>query len=184
VSHWSSDPYPTASVKPVTRSADEYLRRIAEAVERIADTIAGPPSPLAVDPTQDFPIVALNDHWRPEVAVVGPYIAQAHGQFYSAICTYCPASKDQAADPADPSTCLEYESSSLDLDDFRVALGRHIGHHERQEDPAAPLPIWTWSNRACPRCAAPAGDPCRTASGRTSPAVHSGRWQDHSGEYW
>jgi hypothetical protein len=184
VSHWSRDPYPTAPVEPGTGPADEYLRRIAEAVERIADVIAGPLPPAPADSTPEFPIVAMTDRWHPEATVVGPYIAQSRGQFYSAICTYCPASKDLAADPADPSTCLEYEGSSLDLYDFRVALGRHVAHHERQDDPATALPIWTWSDRACPRFAAPAGEPCRTSSGRTSPAVHSGRWQNHSDEYW
>jgi hypothetical protein len=164
-------------------SADDYLRRIAEAVERIADAVAGPPAAPASAPSPTYPVIDWDDHYQPSVPVAEPHIACSAGRLYYAVCVYCPSGRGQTADPAEPSTWLDYAESSFDLDEQRHALARHLSHHERQADPTMPLPIWTWSDRPCPRCQAPAEQRSRTRSGRTS-AVHAERWQDHSTDYW
>ncbi|WP_438268510.1 zinc finger domain-containing protein [Micromonospora peucetia] len=130
-----------------------------------------------------YPIVDCDDP-SAEVTVAEPHIQRSDGRLYIALCTYCPDRPGQVADPREPATWLEYGESSYDLDEQRGALTRHLTHHQKQADPTAALPIWTWSDHACPRCDAPPEHKCRTRSGRPSTAVHAERWHDHSGEYW
>jgi hypothetical protein len=162
---------------------DEYLRRIAEAVERIADAVAGPVTRQAPEALPTYPIVDC-DGPSPETGVAEPHIQRSAGRLYYAVCTYCPNGPGQAADPREPSTWLEYSESSYDLDEQRAALARHLTHHGKQADPTTALLIWTWSDHLCPRCHAPADHRCRTNSGRPSTAPHAERWQDHSDQYW
>jgi hypothetical protein len=129
-------------------SHDDYVRRIADAVERIADAIAGPVVVTAAEPSPIYPIVDWDIH--DASAPAEPHIVRSAGSFYYAVCTYCPAHRARAADPREPSTCLEYADSSESLDDIRAALTRHLGHHQQQNNPVAALPIWTWADRSCP----------------------------------
>jgi hypothetical protein len=162
---------------------EDYLRRIAEAVERIADAVAGPLKRDDADPLPTFPIIDWDDT-EPRMDVVEPHIGRSSGSFYYAVCPRCPERPGKPADPAKPSTWLEYGESSFDVDEQFAALARHLAHHEERADPAAALPIWIWSDQPCPRCHAPAEQECRTTSGRPSTAVHSARWRDHSTDYW
>ena len=162
---------------------EDYLRRIAEAVERIADAVAGPVVRDDADPLPSFPVIDW-DGTEAWTDVVEPHIGRSAGSLYYAVCPRCPEAHGKPADPTEPSTWLEHSESSYDLDEQRAALARHLAHHERLADPAAALPIWIWSDQACPRCHAPAEQECRTASGRPSTAVHSSRWRDHSSDYW
>ena len=162
---------------------EDYLRRIAEAVERIADAVTGPLPGDDADPLPTFSVIDWDDT-APRMDVAGPHIRRSAGRLYYAVCPRCPEAHGKPADPAEPSTWLEYVESSYDIDEQFAALARHLAHHEVRADPAAALPIWTWSDQPCPRCHAPAGQECRTASGRPSTAVHAARWRDHSTDYW
>lgn len=162
---------------------EDYLRRIAEAVERIADAVAGPLTGDDADPLPTFPVIDWDD-MEPRMDVVEPHVGRSSGRLYYAVCPRCPEARGKPADPAEPSTWLEHGESSYDLDEQFAALARHLAHHEKLADPAAALPIWTWSDHPCPRCHAAAEQECRTASGRPSTAVHSARWRDHSPDYW
>ncbi|WP_443607140.1 zinc finger domain-containing protein [Actinoplanes flavus] len=163
---------------------EEHLRRIAEALERIADAVAGPVARTEADPLPSYPVIAEDGTDPTWAGRSEPHIACWDGSLYLAVCTRCPAKPGQVVDPSDSSTCLEYADSSYDLDEQRAALTRHLGHHLKLEDPTAALPIWTWSDQPCSRCHAPIGQKCRTAAGRPSTAVHAARWQDHSPQYW
>jgi hypothetical protein len=104
------------------------LRRIADALERLADAIAGPAA-QAPDPYPQYPVVTLDKDYRPAEVPSTPHIVMsAHGNILSAVCIYCPAGPDIVADAADPDTCLAYEDG-LVLDDYRAALTKHLAHH-------------------------------------------------------
>ncbi|MEO3781164.1 hypothetical protein ABGB16_31085 [Micromonospora sp. B11E3] len=176
-------PYSALHMTDDLGQGNEYLRRIAEAVERIADKVAGPAAVQEPNALPTYPIIDSDDA-HPESERPEPHIQRWANQLYYAVCTYCPADPGQVADPCDRSTWLEYEESSYDLDEQRAALTRHLAHHRKQADPTAALPIWTWSDHGCPRCQAPSEHKCRTRSGRPSTAVHAARRQDRSREYW
>jgi hypothetical protein len=176
-------PYPTHHRPDDPGPSVEYLRRIAEAVERIADAVTGPVPDPEPDTLPTYPIIDC-DGPDPEMVVGEPHVQRSAGKLYYAVCTYCPAGPGRAATPHEPSTWLEYQESSYDLDEQRAALARHLIFHREQPDPTAALPIWTWSDNPCPRCHAPADHRCRTGSGRPSTAVHAERWRDRSDEYW
>lgn len=152
-------------------------------MERIAEAVAGPVANRDPDPLPSYPVIDWDDDGS-QIEVAEPHISRSAGRLFVAVCTYCAEGPRQAADPREPSTWLEYAESSYDLDEQRAALTRHLAHHQRQADPTAALPIWTWSDRTCPRCHAPAEHKCRTVSGRPSTAIHAERWQDHSSQYW
>ncbi|WP_157441529.1 zinc finger domain-containing protein [Actinoplanes awajinensis] len=176
--------YPAGHGPSKTGPDESYLKRIAEALERIADAIAGPVTLLDADPLPDYPVLELDYTAASHTGATGPHIACSSGVLYFAVCTYCPAIRGKAADLADPSTWLENDDSSYDLDEQRVILTRHLDHHRQQTDPTAALPIWTWADQPCPRCHAPTERPCRTTSGRPSTTTHAARWRDHSNRYW
>ncbi|GLY98778.1 hypothetical protein [Actinoplanes sp. NBRC 103695] len=179
-----SGAYPTDQ-GPRSRVRDEeYLKRIAEAIERIAEAVAGPVIPIEADPLPSYPVLAEDGTEPPRTGASEPHIGCWAGSLYVAVCTYCPATPGQAVDPGASSTWLEHAESSHDLDEQRAALTRHLAHHHQLADPTAALPIWTWSDQPCPRCHAPVGQKCRTVVGRLSTAVHTARWQDHSDRYW
>jgi hypothetical protein len=175
--------YPTFPRSDDDGRGKDYLRRIAEAVERIADAVAGPVVKQKPEILPTYPIIDCDDP-SPELGVAEPHIQRSAGGFYYAVCTYCPVRPGRAANVREPSTWLEYGDSSVDVDDQRAALARHLAHHRKQADSTAALPIWTWSDHSCPRCHAPAEHKCRTNSGRPSTSVHAERWQDHSDDYW
>ena len=176
--------YPTGHGPSSSGQDEGYLKRIAEALERIADAVAGPVTPTEAEPLPDYPVLDVDYTGASRPEVTGPHISCSSGVFYSAVCTYCPAFRSKAPDPADPSTWLEYEDSSYDLNEQRAILARHLDHHRQQADPTAALPIWTWADQPCPRCHASAERPCRTTSGRPSTTIHAARWRDQSSQYW
>jgi len=175
--------YPTGH-GPRSGQDESYLGRIADALERIADAIAGPVPRNEADPLPDYPVLDVDYTGESRPTAYGPHIGCSAGRLYFAVCTYCPASRGKTADPAVPSTWLEYEDSSYDLDEQRAILTRHLAHHQQQADPTAALPIWTWADEPCPRCHAPAGRACCTTSGRPSSTIHAARWRDYSSRYW
>jgi hypothetical protein len=157
------------------------LHRIAAALERIADTITGQPSP-SPDPVPEYPIV---DHDTDTVADVPatPHVGRYNQRLYFAVCPRCPRAKDKPIDPSNPDTWQEYEDS-YDLDEQRAALTRHLAYHGALTVETDPLPIWVWADQPCPRCQAARGSRCLADRGRTSTAVHAARWRDDSERYW
>jgi hypothetical protein len=107
---------------------------------------------------------------------------RSYGRLCHAVCSYCSAQPGQSADPRDSWTWLEHDGPSADLDTQLAVLRRHDEHHRQQPDPTATLPIWTWSDRSCPRCPAPTDRRFRTSSGRPRTVIHSGRWHGQSGD--
>lgn len=171
------------SQTPYEREQKLYndIHRIADALERIADAVAGPVV-VPPDPYGHFEIIA-NETGKLASTPAAPFIEIYQGRLMRAICIYCPAGRDSAADPQDPDTCLGYDDS-YDLDEQRAALTRHLAHHTKLPDATSPLATWTWEDQTCPRCAAEPGEVCRTERGRPSTAVHSPRWRDHTEDFW
>jgi hypothetical protein len=161
----------------------ELLQRVTFAVERIANVVAPDAEVPTPAPLPEFPIIEA-DSGITSRDVAGPHIQSSHGRYFYAVCTYCPARPGRPADPNDPRTWLEYEESSADLDTQRTALHRHVEHHRQQPDPRLALPVWTWADKPCPRCSAPAGRRCHTGSDRPSTAIHSGRWHGQPDAFW
>lgn len=161
--------------------ARDPLHRIAAALERIADAMAGQPPP-SPDPYPEYPIVD-HDAGADAGIPLSPHIGRFNQRLLFAVCPYCPRASGELADPSNPDTWLEHDDS-YDLDEQRAALSRHLAHHAQQQVDTDPLPIWMWADQSCPRCQAPKGSRCSTDNGRPSTAVHAARWRDDSNLYW
>lgn len=120
--------YPTGH-GPSAGKDESHLRRIAEALERFADATAGPVPRIESDPLLDYPVLDIDRTGESRRNAAGPHIGCSSGRLYFAVRTYCPASRRKTADPAVPSTWLEHEDSSYDLDEQRATLARHLAHH-------------------------------------------------------